>query len=406
MKVLLINKFHYVKGGSERYYFNLAKGFAEEGDSVVYFAMQGEKNLPCETERYFVKEKNVNGSFSQKLKFIFGMNYSHEAYKKMSLLLKEEKPDLAIINLAHKHLTTSIIKAIKDYDKDLPVFWTMHDYIAVCPSYTMLNGNGQICEECLTLGSKSVVKNKCINDSKLQSILAKREYDFIRKKGYYNLVDLYICPSEFMLNTLKKGNFTTSRMVRMYNPILEDGKVVNAKKDGEYLLFVGRLEKYKGVKLLIDGLSGSNKKLIVVGEGSQNEELEKYAYAKGVNADFVGYKNSKQVLEYIDKAKALCIPSLWQENCPYVALESMSRATPVLASNIGGLKELIFGDRNGYLFEDEKSLKIVIDKLYALSEDEYQNMSNNCLKIINEEFNLKKYIAQLKKYYKQIKDRQ
>lgn len=405
MKILLVNKFHYYKGGSERYYFDLAKGFLDAGDSVVYFAMQGEKNLPCQSQKYFVKEKSVDGSFLQKIKFIFGMNYSREAYENMSVLLREEKPDLVILNLIHKHLTTSVIKAVKDYGKNIPIFWTMHDYITVCPAYTMLNGRGELCDECVNFGAKCAVKNKCIAKSKLQSVLAKREYDYIRKKGFYSLVDLYICPSEFMLSVLRQGNFERDKLVRMYNPILEEIKVGKTKKSGDYLLFVGRLEVYKGVKLLLDALSGTSKKLIVIGDGSQREELEKYADEKGANAEFLGSRNASTVFKYMDNAKAVCIPSLWQENCPYVALESMARATPIIASDLGGLKELVFGGENGLLFNDEQTLKNAIDKMYSLSEEEYEKMSSHCLITINKQFDMAKYVAKIKEYYKQIKDR-
>lgn len=396
MKVLLVNKFHYEKGGSERYYFNLAKGFLDAGDSVIYFAMQSDKNLDSQTKDYFVKEKNVNGSFLQKIKFIFSMNYSKEAYSKMYSLVEKEKPDLVILNLVHKHLTTSIIKAIKDYDKNIPILWTMHDYITVCPAYTMLNGKGENCEDCLTLGSKCVVKNKCIGNSTLQSILAKREYDFIRKKGYYNLVDAYICPSQFMLNALERGNFTTSKLVKMYNPILDEICVAKHKEGGEYLLFVGRLESYKGVRLLLSAVKDTDKKVVIVGTGPEEKALKEYALDNNINAEFVGYKNQEEVFEYFKNAKAVVIPSLWQENCPYVALESMARATPIIANSVGGLKELVFVGKNGYLFSDLESLKTVIEKIYSLSKEEYIEMSKNCLQVISEQFNMQKYIENLK----------
>ena len=55
MKVLLVNKFHYVKGGSERYYFTVAEAFKSLGHEVIFFAMQDEKNIECEQSKYFVK---------------------------------------------------------------------------------------------------------------------------------------------------------------------------------------------------------------------------------------------------------------------------------------------------------------------------------------------------------------
>ena len=67
MKILLVNKFHYIKGGSERYYFTLAEAFRQAGHEVVFFAMRDEKNLPCAQEKYFVSNASVKGGIKSKL---------------------------------------------------------------------------------------------------------------------------------------------------------------------------------------------------------------------------------------------------------------------------------------------------------------------------------------------------
>ena len=61
MKVLLVNKFHYKKGGSETYYFTLAEALKKQGHEVIFFSMKDEKNIPCEQEEYFVSNKAYNG---------------------------------------------------------------------------------------------------------------------------------------------------------------------------------------------------------------------------------------------------------------------------------------------------------------------------------------------------------
>ena len=53
MKILLVNKFHYRKGGSETYYFTLANALKDKGHEVIFFAMKDEKNIPCEQEKYY-----------------------------------------------------------------------------------------------------------------------------------------------------------------------------------------------------------------------------------------------------------------------------------------------------------------------------------------------------------------
>ena len=169
MKVLLVNKFHYRKGGSETYYFTLAESLQTSGHQVVFFAMQDEENnIPCEQAMYFVSNASVNGGIKSKMNMVLHMCYSKEAYRNMKRLLNEEKPDLVILNLVHKQITLSIIDAIKEYDPRLPIFWTMHDLITVCPSYSMRDGNGNICEKCLSGNFQPCVENRCIKGSRLQ----------------------------------------------------------------------------------------------------------------------------------------------------------------------------------------------------------------------------------------------
>ena len=181
MKVLLVNKFHYMKGGSERYYFTLANTFKKMGHQVIFFAMHDAKNEPCYQSPFFVSSVDVNGGIKSKLKLMMHISYSKEAYNNMKALLKKENPDLVILNLVHKQITCSIIDAIKEFNPKLPIVWTMHDLICACPAYTMLDGKGNICEKCLHGNFNHCKKNKCIRGSKLMSWLSTYEAKQIKK---------------------------------------------------------------------------------------------------------------------------------------------------------------------------------------------------------------------------------
>lgn len=170
----------------------------------------------------------------------------------MKKLLQAEQPDLVLLNLVHKQITLSIIDAIKEYDSKLLIFWTMHDLIAVCPAYTMRDGNNQICKKCLGGDYSHCVKNKCIKGSSLMSMLSKHEAEYIRKSKWYDKVDLFICPSEFYQKKLEEGRFTRSSIVTMCNPLsLGTAFECSAENDG-YVLYFGRLSHEKGVKTLIE----------------------------------------------------------------------------------------------------------------------------------------------------------
>ena len=88
MKILLVNKYFYVRGGSETYFFGLAELLKKAGHEVIFFAMQDEKNLPCVQSEYFVSNVEFNGDLriSDKIKAALRMVYSLEAKKKISSL--------------------------------------------------------------------------------------------------------------------------------------------------------------------------------------------------------------------------------------------------------------------------------------------------------------------------------
>lgn len=402
MKVLLVNKFHYMKGGSERYYFTLAETFKSKGHDVVFFAMADEKNIPCEQTKHFVSNSSVGGGIRSKLNMVLHIAYSKEAYKKMKALLEEEKPDLIILNLVHKQITLSIIDAIKEYDKNLPIFWTMHDLITVCPSYTMLDGNGQICEKCLCGDFSNCVKNRCIKGSRLMSMLSEYEANYIRKKKWYDKIDLYICPSEFYKKKLEEGKFTKSPIVCMRNPLSADTQFGVNDNDKGYALYFGRLSKEKGVKTLIDEAVKADIKLYILGTGPIEEELKEYAKTFS-NVEFKGFQRGQALTDYVKNSRCVVLPSEWYENGPYSAMEAMALGKPLIVSNNGGLPELVDDGINGYVYTDKAQLSDKLTKMFALSQNDYSSMCKQSYERAKKLFDVDIYIDNLLTEYNKIK---
>lgn len=396
MKVLLVNKFHYKKGGSETYYFTLAEALQSKGHEVIFFAMQDdEKNISCEQEKYFVSNSSVKGGMKSKLNMVLHIAYSKEAYKKMRSLLEAEQPDLVILNLVHKQITLSIVDAIKEYNPKLPIFWTMHDLIAVCPSYTMLDGEGNICEKCLQGSFKPCVQNCCIKGSKMMSILSKYEADYIRKKKWYDRIDLFICPSEFYRKKLAEAKFTTSPIVTMRNPLpLNIEYSINAQPE-DYVLYFGRLAKEKGVKTLIDASVKAGCRLVILGTGPIEEELKEYA-KKLPNIDFKGFQTGETLTKYIKNSKCVVLPSEWYENGPYSAMEAMALGKPLIVSNNGGLPELVEDGKNGYIYQSgADALAECLKKVFEMSSVEYKAMAEYSFVKARNMFDAEAYVERI-----------
>lgn len=402
MKVLLVNKFHYKKGGSETYYFTLAEALKAKGHEVVFFAMKDEeKNMPSEQDKYFVSNASVNGGIKSKLNMILHIAYSKEAYTKMKALLVGEKPDLVILNLVHKQITLSIIDAIKEYDDKLPIFWTMHDLIAVCPAYTMLDGEGNVCEKCLDGNFKHCIENRCIKGSTLMSYLSVYEAEYIRKKKWYDKVDLFICPSEFYRRKLEEANFTSSKIITLRNPLPINTKYeCNESNDG-YVLYFGRLTKEKGVKTLIDAVKNTDYRLLILGTGPIENELKEYAKDYR-NIEFKGFQTGKALEDYVKNSRCVVLPSEWYENGPYSAMEAMAAGKPLIVSDNGGLPELVEDGKNGFVYsanEGSKALEECIGKIFTLTNEQYCDMIQFATKKAIDSFNPEKYVDMIERYY-------
>jgi len=407
MKVLLVNKFHYKKGGSETYYFTLAEAFKAKGHEVIFFSMKDEeKNIACEQDKYFVSNASVNGAIKSKINMILHIAYSKEAYGKMKNLLNDEKPDLVILNLVHKQITLSIIDAIKEYDTNLPIFWTMHDLIAVCPSYSMMDGSGKVCEKCLDGNFKHCIKNKCIKGSALMSYLSVYEAEYIRKKKWYDKVDLFICPSEFYKHKLEVAEFTKSKIITLRNPLPIDTKFeCNDKNDG-YILYFGRLSKEKGVKTLIDAAKNMNYRFIILGTGPIEDELKEFA-KENKNIEFKGFQTGKVLEDYLKKSRCVVLPSEGYENGPYSAMEAMAVGKPLIVSDNGGLPELVEHGKNGYVYsakEGSNALASCINSMMSLDDISYYEMCQSSVEFAMNTFSTDKYIDQIVSYYAEYKN--
>ena len=321
----------------------------------------------------------------------------------MKLLLEAEKPDLVMLNLVHKQISLSILDAIKEYDPRLPVFWTVHDLIMVCPSYSMRDGCGNICEKCLGGDFSNCVKNRCIKGSLPMSILSYREAEFIRKRRLYDKVDLYICPSEFLQKKLKAGGFTKSPIVTLRNPLPVGTAYGCSAECGNYVLYFGRLSPEKGVRTLIEAAKLCGCRLVILGTGPQEVELKELA-KNCANIEFKGFQTGQALTDYVKNASCVVMPSACYENGPYSAMEAMALGKPLIVSNMGGLPELVENGVNGYIYgKTADDLAACITKLQQLDAEEYRAMAEASLERAKRMFSPEAYVEQIENYYKEQK---
>jgi glycogen synthase len=127
MKILMVNKFFYRKGGSETYMFQLSGLLRQAGHQVMEFSMQDEKNEPSQYRDYFIKSIDFNKreGLLKDFKKACHLLYSSEAKKKLEELIKKDRPDIVHLHNFNFQLTPSILSVLKKYQ--IPVVWTLHD---------------------------------------------------------------------------------------------------------------------------------------------------------------------------------------------------------------------------------------------------------------------------------------
>ena len=197
---------------------------------------------------------------------------------------------------------------------------------------------------------------------------------FIWKLASKNIHKVF-CPTVETKNDLIKLKiFPKNKVFFLPDPIINEQfkfkkkiELINRFKIKEegYYLAIGRLSEQKNFKFLLNSFSKNfkNSKLFILGEGELRYELEKTIKQNfSKNIKLLGYK--KNVIKYMNKAKAVIVPSLW-EDPGFVMVEAAFNLTPLIISDCpSGSKEFIDKDKNGYLFKsnNEKSLIMKINK--------------------------------------------
>lgn len=378
MKILMVNKFLYPKGGSETYMLGLGDYLKSIGHQVEYFGMDSDNrtvsnSIDCYTDNIDFS----NSSTISKIKYPLKTIYSNEAKEKAAKVLDNFKPDIVHLNNINFQLTPSIIYAVKE--RNIPIVQTVHDVQIACPNHRMYNERTEkICSQCSNGHYINCVKNKCVHGSALKSVIASAESYYYHKKNTYNLVDCYICPSRFMADTITKAGVKKDKIEILHN-YCDNHKTLPPKdKSKKYVLYFGRLSVEKGIKTLIEVCSQLTEiQFVFAGTGPLADVCKNIK-----NIDTVGFKSGDELREIIRNALFSVCPSEWNENCPMSIIESISIGTPVICSDLGGAPELIIPGITGEIFTagDKNDLKNKILNLYN-NPDALDKMSESCIKL-------------------------
>lgn len=397
MKILMINKFLYPRGGAETYMFKVGEQLTKMGHEVQYFGMQDERNIVGNNLGIYTDNVDFHEKRLSAITYPFKIIYSKENRKKLGKVLDNFKPDIVHLNNVNFQLTPTIIDEI--YEHHIPMVQTVHDLQMLCPNHLMFQ-DFKVCEKCKNGNYMECIKNKCIHNSVPKSLIGAIESYVYHMGNTYSKVDYYICPSRFIEEKLHEYSDIYKDKTEFIQNFIELPNLHNLKKK-PYVLYFGRFYEEKGIRILLDAINKcTDIHFVFVGDGPLKPLIEKS------KVKYLGFKTGQELNQLIEEAAISIYPSIWYENCPLSILESEALGTPIIASNLGGIPELVEDGKTGRIVKDMTAdhLANVIHETMA-NQTLLNTMHENCLKRRETLISIKDYCERLECIYDKIREK-
>ena len=383
---------------------NFYRSSAPSGEDVVYI---NERDALANFVDVFPFEKYNDdidiSTLGRKIRLALTCAWSRRAYDEVSAFIRKYRPDVAHFHSIFPQISTSAYSACKD--NGIPVVQTLHNYRFMCAGALLLR-NGRPCEECVGASPMRAMMYRCYRDSYLATgaqvwAIAYNKH----KRTFSRLVDRYIALTKFSEKLFVRNGFPGERISVKPNFLPVEHAENRGCGEGRHALYVGRLSEEKGVRTLMEAWRGVDFPLIVLGDGPLRSEMEVYTEKNRLSVCIKGYCNREMVLDFMRRASFLVVPSEWYEGFPMVVLEALACGTPVIASDIGGVGEVITNDVEGVKFPPGNALALR-NTVEALIDDEFRmfRLRENARKTFIENYGAERNIKKLLDIYQEVID--
>jgi glycosyltransferase involved in cell wall biosynthesis len=355
LRVLQVNKFFHPRAGAETSFLQTRELLHERGHEVIDFAMRHPDNLDSDFASYFAPERTYGeGSPGSRVRDAAASVYSPSARRAIARLLDDHMPDVAHLHNVYHQLSLSVVDELAK--RGVPVVLTLHDWKVACPSYTLFT-EGAPCRRCPTGSVANAVVHRCVKGSRAASGLAAAEAALARRRGTYAKIDRFIAPSRFAIGVAELAGIDREKVDLLPN-FLTDADLAaggSARVDeGPRILYAGRLDATKGLRQLLAAfaLVQSPATLRVAGDGDLADEVRAAATHDG-RITYLGRLPRARLREELGSARAVVLPSIWEDNGPFVLLEAQAEATAAIVTDRGGPKEFVRDGETGLVVDPE-----------------------------------------------------
>lgn len=360
LKILNVHDDCTAPGGSNNYRRRLSALLRREGIEVFLFTQAIEDN--GDEEGYYCYRYLGSVKLLRHLEHFY---YNRSLINALKGWIRQVKPDL--IHIHNNYIfPASVLRACM---ADVPIIQTVHDFRLICMTNIKNSSEGSACKRCLGTICKGGIRS--LTGYTFYELLPNR---FLRRM-LYNAVDRFIAPSRALESELKNLGVPTLFLPHFVDTA--ECPETPFPMDSSSILFVGYLHPSKGVDTVLKAFTRVIKEvpsavLKIVGDGPEAPALKGLCKSLniGKNVSFFGAVSDKLVNRFYQRANVVVLPSIVMENSPLTIYEAMAFARPVLASDIGGIPDLVINGENGLLFKagDEEELSLKLIELFSDKE--------------------------------------
>lgn len=281
--------------------------------------------------------------------------------------LRERKPDVVHVHNTFPLISDAILYACRE--ARVPVVATLHNYLLSCTGGTFFR-NGAPCHNCADGALLPGVVHGCYRESRMASMPLALSTG-VHRRAWRSLVSAYVFISASQRDLLAHLGLPNDRLFVRHNLVpRRDARPVGREQT---VVYAGRLAELKGVRLLMNAwdryLSQGGDpglRLVVAGKGPMERELADWASTRP-SVELAGFVSGERSRELMSAARAVVVPSIWEEPFGLVVVEAMAAGTAPIAAKRGSFTELITHEVDGVLFspDDPAALASAISDVEA-----------------------------------------
>lgn len=348
MKIIYCHNRYRFPGGEDQVFEDETTMLESHGHQVIRF------------EKY-----NSDIDSMSKVKVALGSIWNRKSNQQLIELATRVQPDVVHFANTFPLISPSSFWAIKKCSK-AAVIQTLHNFRLICPG-SLLFRDDLPCESCVgkTFATKAIYKG-CFRKSSSETVFPVLRNAFHKlAKTYETKVDRLIALTHFSKSKFVAGGYHPDSIIVKPNFVSKDpGHRITPNGP---LVFAGRLTKEKGINVLLDawGKTKKDRELRIIGDGDLRDLVVSHS-EKNLGVSYLGQLPHEAVLEEMKQASAVIVPSIWYETFGRTLIESFAVGTPVIASDLGAMAEIVTHKKNGLLFKPSNSnaLAECIERLF------------------------------------------